>query len=359
MVKTFSFPSVYESTIREYYTSNDPILGFSKIKVDDSDYLVGLQALNEGVSPHKSLNASPSDREYKLIAHSALFLASNIGSNGAKNGNSPKFSITTGFPYATYQLNKESAIDFFKSDCVITTYKADENGNQNPDQKLVPICNINVLPEIVGCDYAIRKGDNPSDGNFIIVSLGYGTCECVVSTPNGLLNRTLFSTHGMSYAVDIFSQELSKSSFIGLKTGHQMDQIFTKGGMYIDRKHKDFSEEKKKALRLYFNNVILPSFTKYITDSDFELCPKMILVGGGAYNQELINLFNEEFGEICSISVFPTPERCASIGYAIFSKHTDNEKSGNEFASTYDAEGCVYIGIDIGNANTCVSVLEG
>jgi len=73
MVKTFSFPSVYESTIREYYTSNDPILGFSKIKVDDSDYLVGLQALNEGVSPHKSLNASPSDREYKLIAHSALF----------------------------------------------------------------------------------------------------------------------------------------------------------------------------------------------------------------------------------------------------------------------------------------------
>ena len=75
MVKTFSFPSVYESTIREYFTSNDPILGFAKIKVDGTDYLVGLQAFNEGSSPHKSINASPSDTDYKIISQSALLLA--------------------------------------------------------------------------------------------------------------------------------------------------------------------------------------------------------------------------------------------------------------------------------------------
>lgn len=59
MIKTYSFPSVYESTLRDFATSNDPILGFSKLKFDGSDYLVGLQALNEGISPHKSINASP------------------------------------------------------------------------------------------------------------------------------------------------------------------------------------------------------------------------------------------------------------------------------------------------------------
>ncbi len=137
-----------------------------------------------------------------------------------------------------------------------------------------------------------------------------------------------------------------------------MDQIFTKGGMYIDRKRKDFTEEKKKALRLYFNNVIIPAFTKYINDAYFELCSKMVIVGGGAYNQELINLFNDEFGEVCSISVFSTPEICASIGYAIYSRQSDNNKNNNDFASSYDAEGCVHVGIDIGNANTCVSVFE-
>jgi hypothetical protein len=61
-----------------------------------------------------------------------------------------------------------------------------------------------------------------------------------------LLNRTLFSTHGISYAVDIFTEELSKSSFVGLKTGHQMDQIFTKGGMYIDRKRRISPKRRRK-----------------------------------------------------------------------------------------------------------------
>jgi hypothetical protein len=52
MQKTYSFPSVYESTLRDFASNNDPILGFSKLKYNGSDYLIGLQALNEGVSPH-------------------------------------------------------------------------------------------------------------------------------------------------------------------------------------------------------------------------------------------------------------------------------------------------------------------
>src|SRR5574344_1372466 len=109
MVKTLTFPSVYEATIREYYTSNDPILGFSKIKFDGMDYLIGLQALNEGVSPNKYINASPAETDYKLIAQSALLLASDMCTSTAKM---PKLCVTAGFPYATFQLNRDLAKEY-------------------------------------------------------------------------------------------------------------------------------------------------------------------------------------------------------------------------------------------------------
>lgn len=61
IIKTYSCPSVYESTLRDFATSNNPILGFSKLKYDGAEYLVGLQALNEGISPHKFINPSPEE----------------------------------------------------------------------------------------------------------------------------------------------------------------------------------------------------------------------------------------------------------------------------------------------------------
>ena len=59
MIKTYSFPSVYESTLRDFATSNDPILGFSKLKFEGVDYLVGLHALIVGLSTHKFINPMP------------------------------------------------------------------------------------------------------------------------------------------------------------------------------------------------------------------------------------------------------------------------------------------------------------
>lgn len=361
MVKTFSFPSVYESTIREYFTSNDPILGFAKIKVDGTDYLVGLQAFNEGTSPHKSINASPSDADYKLISQSALLLAINVCSNNPKSVKFPKLAVTTGFPYATFQINRDEAAEYFKSEKIITFYKASENGHLETEQRLIPIESVYVLPEVAGCDVAIRKGENPTDGNFLIVSLGYGTCEGVVSTPTGLLSRSLFSTHGISYAVEVFSQELLMNSFLRLKTEHQIDQLFTKGYAYIDRKRKDFGEEKKKALKNYFVNVVSPTVNKFLTDDDLELCTKIILVGGGAYHQDLVNLFSEEFGEICAVTVYPSPERCASVGYAIHSRQMmngSNQQAKDNLSYNFENDSTACVGIDIGNANTYVSVLE-
>lgn len=360
MDKTFSFPSVYEATLREYYTSNDPILGFAKIKVDSTNYVVGLQAFNEGISPHKSINASPSDTDYKLISQSALLLASNISMGNSKSNKSPEMAVTTGFPFATFQINKDDAEQYFKSEKLITYYEADENGNMSTSQRLIPIASVGIIPEVSGCDLAIRKGDNPIDGNYIIVSLGYGTCEGAVSTPEGLLSRSIFSTHGLRYAVNVFSQQLLMDSYLRLKTEHEIDKVFAKGFTYINRKRKDFGEERKKALRLYYSNVISQTINKFIKDEDFEICPTMYLVGGGAYHQDLVNLFNEEFGEICTVAVFPTPDKCAALGYAIHSKEMDKKDASDKDQFTYsiDNKSKSYVGIDIGNANTYVTVLE-
>lgn len=358
MIKSFLFPSVYEATLRDYSTTNDSILGFSKIKMDGIDYIVGLQAFNEGVSPHKSINASPADTDYRLISQSSLVLALNESVKNSKVAVYPKLSITTGFPFATYQFNKDEAVDYFKSDKIITFYRSDENGNQVTEQMLVPISSVHVLPEIIGCDLAIRKGNNPVNDNYIIISLGYGTCEGVVSTPNGILNRTLFSVHGISYAVNVFTQELNKHSYLRLKTEHQIDQIFSKGFIYVDRKRKDFAEEKSKALKIYYTNVISPAIKKFISDEDFELCNKIILVGGGAYHQELVNMFNDEFGGICSVSIVEHPEKCASIGYAIHSKQVATGSPKDSLSYHSDNDNHAYVGIDIGNANTCVSIYE-
>lgn len=359
MIKTYSFPSVYESTLRDFATSNDPILGFSKLKFDGSDYLVGLQALNEGISPHKSINASPGDEDYKIITQSALLLASNSIKNESKNGKFPKMVVTTGFPYATYQFNKEEAVEYLKDEKIITYYKADDNGFLSSEQRVISVASVNVIPELVGCDIAVRKGEEPESGTFIIISLGYGTCEGAISTPEGINTRSFFSTHGISYPVNVFSQELSKHTYLKMRTEHQLDHLFTKGFMFVDRKRKDFSAEKKIALTMYYNNVVSPAIRRYITDEDFESSSKIILAGGGAYHKDLVEMFNREFQDICPIKIYEGPEKCASTGYAIYSKESAHSQDTDGFSiNTENNEHSVYVGIDIGNANTNVAILS-
>ena len=361
MIKTLTFPSVYEATIREYYTSNDPILGFSKIKFEGMDYLIGLQALNEGVSPNKYINASPAETDYKLIAQSALLLASDMCASIAKTAKMPKLCVTAGFPYATFQLNRDLAKEYLQTENMITYFVASEKGVATTEQKLIPITNVNVIPEVLGCDYAIRKGAHPVDGNYIVISLGYGTCEGALSTPQGLVSRTIFSTHGLNYAVDIFGQELVKNTNIGIKNEHQLDQIFVKGNTYSERKHKDLTKEKWTAIEIYFKNIIMPAIRRFITDGDVENASSVYLAGGGAYNEELVTLFKDEFGEACNVIVPENSERLASIGYALYSKinsNYDESKIGEDGFYITDKGGVAFVGIDIGNANTCVSVLE-
>lgn len=357
-MKTYSFPSVYESTIRDFATNNDPILGFSKLKHDGADYLVGLQALNEGMSPHKIINPSPDELDYKIISESALLLASKSIQNEKNRDKAPRMVITSGFPNATYQFNKDEAIKYFKNDKLITYFKLDENGTQNYEQRVVSIRSINIIPELIGCDTAVRNGENPVDGNFILISLGYGTCEGALSTPDGLSARTLFSTHGISYPVNLFTQELSKHTYLQMRTEHQIDQLFSKGFMFVNRKKKDFTEEKKITLEMYYNNVVSPAIRRYISDQDFELCNKIVIAGGGALHKDLISLFQEEFGEILTVHIYESPDKCAANGYALYSKINYNSNIQEKVYSTEDQDDISFIGIDLGNASTSVSIVD-
>lgn len=357
-MKTYSFPSVYESTIRDFATNNDPILGFSKLKYDGSDYLVGLQALNEGISPHKIINPSPDELDYKVISQSALLLASNSLQTEVKNGKTPKMIITSGFPNATFQFNKDEAIKYFKNDKLITYFKVDEDGTQNYEQRVVSIKNVNIIPELVGCDTAVRNGESPIDGSFILISLGYGTCEGALSTPDGLSARTLFSTHGISYPVNLFTQELSKHTYLQMRTEHQIDHLFSKGFMFVNRKKKDFTSEKKIALEMYYNNVVSPAIRRYISDQDFESCDKIVIAGGGALHKDIIDLFNQEFGEILTVHIYENPDKCAANGYALYSKINYNLNMKENLYSTDDQDDLVFLGMDLGNASTSVSIIK-
>lgn len=143
-----------------------------------------------------------------------------------------------------------------------------------------------------------------------------------------------------------------------MRTEHQLDQLFTKGFMFLNRKRKEFGEEKKIALQTYYKNVISPAMRRYFNDEDFEMCSKIILVGGGSLHKDLVDLFVEEFGDFCSVNVVANPEKCASVGYALYSKHIAEDLDKDNFSS-YSAESedkKAYVGVDIGNANTCVSV---
>jgi len=71
----------------------------------------------------------------------------------------------------------------------------------------------------------------------------------------------------------------------------------------------------------------------------------MYIVGGGAYYEDLVSMFQEEFGKIMSVKVLPDPTLAATKGLAIYSK------------LQFENMNVLPVGIDIGKANTVVTIL--
>ena len=76
------------------------------------------------------------------------------------------------------------------------------------------------------------------------------------------------------------------------------------------------------------------------------------------------NCFKEEYGDIVDVVVYPEPEKCASQGYCLNSKIKANATKSNIPNNVNTEEIKIFrnpqlaVGIDIGNANTCVTIYK-
>jgi plasmid segregation protein ParM len=298
-------------------------------------YLIGDLALSQGVLPYRNINSSPDDVDYQLFAKAGLLVAS-----GARSG---ELVVTTGFPYTTYEHYRQHAINFFTAKDVFIEYNADTNISNEHKKVQVTIKHFEVMPEILGCINAIRKGTVEEKDDFFVVSLGYGTCETGMSTNTGLISRTCMSVSGLRYAVNNMQTELTRSFNLGMKNEHMLNQSFQNGKIVIDRKRKDLSDVRRGQLYNYYNEVVSPTMKKAFTDDDFGKATKIYLVGGGALYADLVECFKEEFDGVLEVIVPENAAYMASLGYCLRSY---------QWCGAANAH--MAVGLDIGNAYTVV-----
>ena len=135
MLKSYNFPSVYEATNQELANVAENILDGLKINLDDTDYIVGNLALVEGYSPHKSINAAPTDAEYKLLSEASLLLTQPKGEE--------EIYLTTGFPFATYILYRDKAMEVLQGRHIIN-YDASTFGGPNTTKREVNVGRVEI-----------------------------------------------------------------------------------------------------------------------------------------------------------------------------------------------------------------------
>lgn len=335
-IRTISFPSLIQSQTTELLNvSRDQLTGM-KIREGDDDYIIGDLALTEGNNPHKAINSFVDELDYRLLAKAALLTASSLVKE--------PLVVTTGFPYSTININKKAAVDYLNSIESIT-YDMRPFGGSDHLVQPVSVNRVEVIPELIGGIIAMRSGEEQRNGNFFLVSLGYGTVEIGLSTDKGVIQRTEGTASGLRYAINWAMRELMKNYYVGLRTEQQFDVAFQAGNIILNRRRIDLSEIRKRALNHYYQDVISPLIRNTWNDDDFSRSNTIILVGGGATYPELVDNFKREFDSFANVEVANEPMTASSRGYCIRSRN----KGGN---------GSAAVGIDIGNANTTVTIFE-
>jgi hypothetical protein len=336
--QSYSFPSVYEANGTNLsFVSKDLVNGLQLYDNKDQSYLIGNLALREGVSPNKLVNSSPYEIDYQLLLQAGILLAN-------YNNNRP-LAITTGFPFSTFQVYKDIARDMIlKLDTI--EYNPGTFSNQNRVKVKTNIQQVEILPEMIGNIIGLRVGHAQASGNFFVVSLGYGTCEAVLSTESGIIHRTATSINGMQYAVDLFMRSLATKYYLGLKTEKQLDISFRQDHIILDREKINIVDLRRRILERYYKDIVSPGLRRSFTDSDFEKADKIYLTGGGALFPEIIEQFEMEFKQIAKIQVVDNPLTLTSEGYSLNSIMLTN---GDESSA---------IGLDVGNANTVLTQYE-
>lgn len=206
---------------------------------------------------------------------------------------------------------------------------------------VIEVSNGALLPEVSASAHAIRSICK-IEGDFMVLSLGFGTFEIIFSNSNGEfgLKRTASSSPGIIYALQALRKELFNlypSNMIG---DTFLDEALRNGYIFLDRKMVDFKDLRNKVLTLYYKNLISPAVKKAFTDREFSKSQGIYLAGGGALYPELISLFKEEFKDVIEILVPEDPHHLATKGYCLRSARLNG---GNKAQC---------IGIDLGNSST-------
>ena len=336
MFELIQFPSLIEGNNQELREVATDLLHGLKLYEKRRAYVLGNLALTEGVAPHKNINAAPGELEYQLLMKAALLLASE------KAGNK-RLAITTGFSSSTYPVYRDQAVEVMQKEHIIEFDSATfSSGNRRNSP--VSAEQVWVMPEIQGCVLGLRQGETKAKGSFFVVSLGFGTCEAIMSTESGTVQRTAVSANGLRYAVNLLMNELGKQYYLELQNEHQIDQAFQKGFLFSNRKRVDLKEARERALQAYYQDVLSPALRRAFQDSDFQRADRLYLVGGGANYSDLVALFQQEFKDIVDIIVPTEPQAMAVTGYALNSQ---------QHAS---APGITPVGLDLGNATTLLAL---
>ncbi|MBU2494451.1 MAG: hypothetical protein KJ571_17645 [Bacteroidetes bacterium] len=334
-MESYLFPSIIESNNYEIRNVASDLLHGLKFYEDDLGYIIGYLALSEGIAPGKAINSFPDDLDYKLLAKAALLLSY------AKN-DSPK-NLVTGFPYSIYHVNKSKAEDLLNGTHQITFDPAPFEKAGLTQMITTKVSSVEVIPEIEACAIAARKGDLKKEGNFFMVSIGYGTLEACLITDKGLVYRTITSLVGLNYAINIAIKEISKSFYLGLRTEHQFDVAFKEGKIILNRQELDITQIRKRCLQRYFTDVISPYLKNAWKDDDFKNTKSLLLTGGGSLYGDLVDCFKKDF-DFLNVQVVPNPLTFASEGYCI--RSLDNSNGDKDAA----------LGMDIGNSTTVVTL---
>jgi plasmid segregation protein ParM len=331
-------PSLLETSQSSLERTATCLVKGLRLKDGDSFYIVGELAENEGKMPHKEINCSPDSLDYNILLKSSLLVANSMRGN--------PLTITTGFPFATYRLNRELALKNLLSNHIIE-FDAATYSNSGVRKMVVEIKSGEILPEVTAASQAVRKL-NKVDHDFFMLSLGYGTFETLFSTRDGEFStqRAASSAPGIVYAVDLLRDELNSLQYTSMQNDYYFDKALQNGFIFLNRRKTDVSGIRKKVLNTYYDNIISPHIKRSFTDKEFSKAKSIYLSGGGALYPELVDRFKEEFADFIEVIVPDSPNYLAVKGYCLNSVRLTGGDSSQS------------IGIDLGNSSTIICMMK-
>ncbi len=329
------FDSLLETSYGKTSVSANSLLTGLRIRHDDKWYIVGSACSNLGRNPHRIVNASPDEQDYKVLLLSALLLAG--------NNQKEKINLTLGFPFSTFNTHNSLAETFLSQKHFSIEYDTSlyiRDGKT--ERKIIEIDKFDCIPELTACVIGLKKEYKILEDNFLVVSLGFGTTEIGVVTEEGLNQRTTISVPGIIRCIQNFRDELEREYFIGFMTDNQLDKAFRKGNLLINRKLINIQKIRRDILQAFYKEYISDTIRSQISDRDFEKIEKIYICGGGANYTELMESFDIEFGKMVKIEKIAESDTLAAVGYY---------HNSQRIAGSSDSEN---VGIDLGNSSTYI-----